>query len=89
MTFLSVRVKRLKISEELLVLDIDPKEMEYHWVDQCIRSEEVKEFYELTQEKTVVNFYEGRPLIIKESYSSFLLRIKDLDYDVMEEETEE
>lgn len=82
MALIIVKSKKCVIAEELLALGIPPKgEEDFGWMDTCIRTEDIMEFYRKSDAKVVISFYDERPsLIIKEPFEELLKRISQSDY---------
>lgn len=79
--WIKVRARVEVIDEDLLNLDIESNKKEYYTTDVAIRTEDIKRFNVLTAKKTVLYFYEDKPLIILEAAADLFTRIEKLDYE--------
>jgi hypothetical protein len=84
--WIQVRARKKDVDEDLIALDIDPSHQELYWASCAIRTEDVADFYALTDNKLVLSFYDERPqMVIKEAFDTFNKRVSELDYDDFEE----
>jgi len=90
MPWITVKAKEALVDERLMELEIEAKSDDYQWTEKAIRTEDIMDFYKLTEKKIVIAFYdERRRLTVAAEYDEFFKRIEDIDYEGMEEEKDE
>lgn len=84
MSLIIVKAKKSIMPEELLSLGVPPKgEEDFAWLETCIRTEDIMEFYKRSEAKVVVLFYDERPsLVIRESFENFVKALSLADYNI-------
>lgn len=71
-------------------MGLTPKEEDYFWTTKVVRSEDIMEFYKVSDKRLALSFYDERPIMnIKNiSLEDLAKRLQELDYDESIEEIE-
>lgn len=91
MALLTLKAKKCIMDESLTTLGIPPKgEEDFGWVNVCIRSEDIMEFYYRSDTKTVISFYDERPsLVVKENFENVFRLLNEADYNATYQDSED
>jgi hypothetical protein len=84
------KVKRVQESDlELLSKDLGSmswKEDNWVWTNFALRTDEIRNIAEYSQNKTLIQDYEGNQLLIAESFDSFCQRWEESEKDIITED---
>lgn len=101
MSLLSVKARVVfqpieKVEAKILALDYEDKESDHClvWRKKCIRSEEVIEITQFDRDMCIIELYDGRDVLVRESYAQLRskwmeARKAELSREMGEEEVEE